>query len=313
MVTHNPELAETYSTRIVNLLDGEIGTDTDPVLEHEDDRIASNKKVKKAAMSFFTSLKLSANNLRTKKGRTFLTAFAGSIGIIGIATILALSTGVNTYINDLQESTMQSYPVTISSKTMDLASIFQVTADAHKDTQKNKSKDALYSSKIDMYDPSSSSNIVENDLASFKKYIDKKDSKINKYVGKNGVVYSYKVSFGAWTYGPDDKLISTDFDPTEKGQSTSSKSALTQRSQMASMFTGASQGSENFSEVMAGKNGKSVSDVVKDSYKLVAGKWPTKHDEVMLVLGLDDSVTARNLYQLGFITKEKYDKLSSKR
>ena len=312
MVTHNPELAETYSTRIVNLLDGEIGTDTDPVPVDEHDEIKNVGKVKKAAMSFFTSLRLSANNLRTKKGRTFLTAFAGSIGIIGIATILALSTGVNTYINDLQESTMQSYPVTISSKTMDLTSFFQITAEAHKDSVANKSKKALYSSKVDMYDPSSSSNIIENDLSSFKKYLDDKNSKINKYVGKNGIVYSYKVSFGAWTYGPDEKLVSTDYNPDEKGQSTSSKSNLTQRSQMASMFTGTSQGSENFTEVMAGQKGSAVSDVIKDNYKIVAGKWPEKYDEVILVLGVDDSVSARNLYQLGFITKEKYDKLSSK-
>lgn len=312
MVTHNPELAESYSTRIVSLRDGEISDDSQPVEveRHKDENRAS--KQKKASMSFFTSLKLSFNNLKTKKGRTFLTAFAGSIGIIGIATILALSTGVNGYISDLQESTMQSYPVTITSKTMDLSSMFEMRNERAEGKAPKNEKGYLYSSRVDMTDPSAASNVAENDLTSFKKYLDDKDSKINKYLGKNGVIYSYAVSFGAWSYNPDNKLISSDIDPTKNGNTTASQTQLNTNSKMASMFTGTTPATENFSEMMVGKNGQAVSDVVKDSYKLVSGKWPTEYDEVVLVLDYTNMLSPRNLYQLGLINREKYEDLISK-
>lgn len=311
MVTHNPELAESYSTRIVSLRDGEISNDSQPVeVEAKDERKVSNQK--KASMSFWTSLKLSFNNLKTKKGRTFLTAFAGSIGIIGIATILALSTGVNGYISDLQESTMQSYPVTITSKTMDLSAMFEMRSERAEGKAPKNEKGYLYSSRVDMTDPSAATNVAENDLTSFKKYLDNKDSKINKYLGKNGVIYSYAVSFGAWSYNPDNKLISSDIDPTKNGNTTASQTQLGTNSKMASMFTGTTPATENFSEMMVGKNGQTVSDVVKDSYKLVSGKWPTEYDEVVLVLDYTNMLSPRNLYQLGLISRDKYDELISK-
>ena len=312
MVTHNPELAESYSTRIVTLRDGEIGTDSDPVPIEDSKTVEPDKKQKKASMSFFTALKLSFNNLKTKKGRTFLTAFAGSIGIIGIATILALSTGVNGYISDLQESTMQSYPVTITSKTMDLTSMLEMRAERSEGKAPKNDKGYLYSSRVDMSDPSAATNVAENDLTNFKKYLDDKDSKINKYLGKNGIVYSYKVSFGAWSYNSDGKLISSDTDPSKTGSTTTAKSQLGTNSQMASMFTGTTPATENFSEMMVGQNGSAVSDVVKDNYKLVEGKWPTKYDEVVLVLDYTNMLSPRNLYQLGLISREKYDDLTSK-
>lgn len=124
MVTHNPELAEEYATRIVKLRDGKITDDSDPYTVDESKlKAPEHKNMGKASMSFLTAMSLSFNNLRTKKGRTFLTSFAGSIGIIGIALILSLSNGVNTYISDLQKSTMTSYPITIEAKSMDLSSM----------------------------------------------------------------------------------------------------------------------------------------------------------------------------------------------
>ena len=149
-------------------------------------------------------------------------------------------------------------------------------------------------------------------MTSFKKYLDDKDSKINKYLGKNGVIYSYAVSFGAWSYNPDNKLISSDIDPTKNGNTTASQTQLNTNSKMASMFTGTTPATENFSEMMVGKNGQAVSDVVKDNYKLVSGKWPTEYDEVVLVLDYTNMLSPRNLYQLGLINREKYEDLISK-
>ena len=133
MVTHNPELAEKYSTRIIRLLDGKILSDSNPY-EAEDKAPEGKKKIKKTSMSFFTALSLSFNNLMTKKARTFLTSFAGSIGIIGIALILSVSTGVNAYIADVEENTMSSYPITITETAMDMTSMVEAFMSAGKET-----------------------------------------------------------------------------------------------------------------------------------------------------------------------------------
>ncbi len=207
---------------------------------------------------------------------------------------------------------MKSYLVTITSKTRDLSSMFEMRSERASGKAPKNEKGYLYSSRVDMTDPSAASNVAENDLTSFKKYLDDKDSKINKYLGKNGVIYSYAVSFGAWSYNPDNKLISSDIDPTKNGNTTASQTQLNTNSKMASMFTGTTPATENFSEMMVGKNGQAVSDVVKDSYKLVSGKWPTEYDEVVLVLDYTNMLSPRNLYQLGLINREKYDDLISK-
>jgi putative ABC transport system permease protein len=164
MVTHNPELAESYSTRIVKLKDGHVIDDSDPY--QEADIAAEEKKHRKVSMSFFTSLALSFNNLRTKKGRTLLTAFAGSIGIIGIAMILSLSAGVNDYINQIQKDTMTSYPISITEQAFDLGSMM---SDAKWDGTKNPA-DGVYSNPAALEMMSSmSSSITKNNLAAFKK------------------------------------------------------------------------------------------------------------------------------------------------
>ena len=186
MVTHNPDIAEEYSNRIIKLLDGKIIDDTNPYNEVEEVKKEDNKKkTKKTQMSFKTALGLSLNNLMTKKGRTILTAFAGSIGIIGIALILSLSDGVNNYITSIQRETMLSYPITIQSKAMDLTSFLQTGKEVSEGTKETKhKKDAVYTNGSLLELASTmTTNIYENNLKKFKEYLDNKHSENKKYVG----------------------------------------------------------------------------------------------------------------------------------
>ncbi len=321
MVTHNPELAEKYSTRIVRLRDGKIISDSDPYEPTSDDKPAE-KKMGKAKMGFGTSLALSFNNLRTKKGRTFLTAFAGSIGIIGIALILSLSTGVNEYIDEIQKDTMTSYPITISKTTFDLSGMMEMTGMSgmtmgSEKKESDKTLDKVYASYKEMKAVDTlSSSFTENNLTDFKHYLDDPDSEINQYIGENGVVYSYDTSFEVYSYDPDGKLINSDADTddVETSDDSSAFSLVMQNSQnmmsLASMmgYTGSS-GADNFSEMAMNKDKTDVSSVIKDSYDLVYGAWPTEYNEVSLVLDSDNGISASTLYQLGFITSDEYVKI----
>ena len=306
MVTHNPELAEAYSTRIVNLKDGQITSDTNPFDAPEgsvEEKLTKNQK--RVSMSFWTSLGLSFANLRTKIGRTILTSFAGSIGIIGIALILALSTGMNQYITRVQKETMTSYPITISSQTIDATSIMQLRGQmmglssqketkeedgkVHADYQSLKQSDAV------------ANNLIQNNLAEFKKYLDNPASEIHQYVGENGIIYSYNVNFDVYAQNPNQQLINTNIE-LDGGNGNSNRPR---------MFNFANIGinnesAKNFSEMVAGTNGQPISSVVTDSYDMVAGYWPTGYNEVVMVLNENNSIPVQSMYQLGFITKEQY-------
>lgn len=315
MVTHNPELAQQYSTRIVKLRDGSIVDDSDP---YEPDAAAEqpqNKRIGKAKMGFMTSLALSFNNLRTKKGRTLLTSFAGSIGIIGIALILALSTGVNTYIEDIQKETMTSYPITISAQTIDMTSIMGVRneiIESRRDGMDGEERklDAVYadSTAMEMSEKFTSS-IAENDLTAFKMYLDDEESEINQYIGENGVVYTYNVSFDVYSYDAEGTIVNSDAD-TEDASSTPAQgfSSVMSQTMLGSVLgvTSGSSSAQNFSELMAGSDGASVSAVITDSYDLIYGAWPESYDEAVLVLGRNNTVQTATLYQLGLITAKEY-------
>ncbi|MDD7409441.1 MAG: ABC transporter ATP-binding protein/permease [Anaerovoracaceae bacterium] len=340
MVTHNPELAEQYSTRIIKLRDGEIIGDTMPYdPEKEADAPAENGSMEKGApadngsrdlkkragtrnftagtsaasgrsrerssrgrrrsnMSLFTSLALSFNNLRTKKGRTLLTSFAGSIGIIGIALVLALTAGVRSYITDVQTDTLTAYPLTIESKAVDMSGLG--TDSASQNGQKESgAKDGIYADNSG----SLTSGVITNNLKKFKAYLDDPESDIRGYLGKNGIVYSYDVSFDAYTKDPSGAYVNSGADPESSGQLTSGAS-----SGSFPMFSGGSQteAAQNFSELMAGPDGKSVSKVLKDNYEVLYGKWPEEKDQLVLVLDENNALPTRTLYQLGLITKEQY-------
>ena len=306
MVTHNPELAEVYSTRIVNLKDGQITSDTNPFDVPEgsvEEKLTKNQK--RVSMSFWTSLGLSFANLRTKIGRTILTSFAGSIGIIGIALILALSTGMNQYITRVQKETMTSYPITISSQTIDATSIMQLRGQmlglssqketkeyddkVHADYQSLKQSDAV------------TNNLIQNNLAEFKKYLDDPTSEIHKYVGENGIIYSYNISFGVYVKNPNQQLINTNIE-LDGGNGNSNRPRMFNFVNMGVN----NESAKNFSEMVAGTNGQPISSVVTDSYDMVAGYWPTGYNEVVMVLNENNSIPVQSMYQLGFITKEQY-------
>ena len=306
MVTHNPELAEVYSTRIVNLKDGQITSDSNPFDVPEgsvEEKLTKNQK--RVSMSFWTSLGLSFSNLRTKIGRTVLTSFAGSIGIIGIALILALSTGMNQYITRVQKETMTSYPITISSQTIDATSIMQLRTHmmglsssketqvedrkVHADYQSLKQSDAV------------TNNLIQNNLAEFKKYLDDPTSEIHKYVGENGIIYSYNISFGVYAKNPNQQLINTNIE-LDGGNGNSNRPRMFNFVNMGVN----NESAKNFSEMVAGTNEQPISSVVTDSYDMVAGYWPTGYNEVVMVLNENNSIPVQSMYQLGFITKEQY-------
>lgn len=311
MVTHNPELAEKYSTRIVNLLDGQIISDTDPYEPTEFTEETNKKdKTKKVSMSFLTALSLSFNNLRTKKARTILTAFAGSIGIIGIALILSLSTGMSSYIDEIQKDTMESYPITIGTESFDMFSLGgNSMGDAIDDMEKReerKKRTAVYAdySSIKRSDAFTSS-FKTNNLTDFKKYLDNPESEINKYLGENGVVYTYDVKFSAFSYNKDEKLIDSDIE-------------LEDEEETPDLFSGFSiffQGSDettatNFSQMLKGADNETISSIVTDNYDVVYGTWPENFNEIVLVLNRENSISAKKLYQLGFITEDQYNTAS---
>lgn len=306
MVTHNPELAEAYSTRIVNLKDGQITSDSNPFDVPEgsvEEKLTKNQK--RVSMSFWTSLGLSFANLRTKIGRTILTSFAGSIGIIGIALILALSTGINQYITRVQKETMTSYPITISSQTIDATSIMQLRTQmmglsssketqvedgkVHADYQSLKQSDAV------------TNNLIQNNLAEFKKYLDNPASEIHQYVGENGIIYSYNVNFDVYAQNPNQQLINTNIE-LDGGNGNSNRPRMFNFANMGVN----NQSAKNFSEMVAGTNGQPISSVVTDSYDMVVGYWPTGYNEVVMVLNENNGIPVQSMYQLGFITKEQY-------
>lgn len=316
MVTHNPDLASRYATRIVRLSDGKITDDSCPATS--DQKAPPKKgpsKNKKVKMSFLTSLSLSFNNLRTKKGRTLLTSFAGSIGIIGIALILALSTGVNSYISDIQKSTMTSYPVTISAKTFDLYGLMSQSAEMYEETtQQDEEKTGVYADLRDIV--ANKTMIASNNLAEFKKYLDNPESDIREYIGENGIRYSYDASFTVYSRSSDGTLINSGADTEEitgssgiPGLDAMQESMSGTASAMPGTMT-SSNNAKNFSELMPGPDGETVSDVTKDSYELLYGSWPENYDEVIIVVNKNNGISTSSLYQLGFITKDEYKKIT---
>ena len=311
MVTHNAALAEAYATRIVYLKDGKIERDTDPFDPGE--KAAGNALPGKAKMSFGTALSLSFNNLRVKKGRTLLTAFAGSIVIIVIALILSLSNGVNSYIADIQRDTMASYPITIESQAIDLNGLIG-TRDKTIQEMTDEDRRAEYRARTAVYagfarreaEQSMSSGIRTNNLTAFKQYLDDPNSEIHRYLAKNGAVYAYDVRFQAYSRDASGALINSG--AALPGEETGGFSSLFgSMSAMRAMMGYDTAGAENFSELPAGADGTGVSRVIKDNYDLLYGAWPEKEDECVLVLNMNNAISAEVLYQLGLITSADYE------
>lgn len=285
MVTHNPDLAAQYSTRIIKLLDGEVKSDTNPFDGIEKAEKSSNK-TKKSKMSFKTAFSLSLNNLMTKKGRTILTAFAGSIGIIGIALILSLSNGIQNYIAKTEEETLSSYPLSIQKESIDMSTIIQSLMGSKK--EKNYNDDKIHSVNIigDML-TTITEKVEKNDLKSFKNYLDK-NKEIKKYT--TDIKYGYNIPMNI--YKDDDNEINqvnptTVFDSL--GMSTSG---------MSNAYSEAMANYNVFTELLDNEK------LNKQQYKLVEGKWPKKYNELVLIVDKNNQITDYTLYSLGILSKE---------
>ena len=309
MVTHNPELANQYANRIVKLKDGRVIEDSNPFEVEDSKKEAEHKNMGKAKMSFLTSLSLSFNNLRTKKGRTLLTSFAGSIGIIGISLILALSTGVNTYIEDIQRDTMISYPITLKDTTLDMRSIINKHEDMDKENNKiSKNRKGVYADNTLI--EATASSVAKNNLAEFKKYLDNPDSKIHKHLGKNGIVYTYNISFNAFSYDKNKTIVNSNADVDAV---VGKKSPFSNNNeQMQSMFGVQSSSAKNFEELMKSVDDKPVNSVVSDNYDVLYGNWPKEYNDVVLVLDQHNSIPSSVMYQLGLITANEYKDINDK-
>ena len=285
MVTHNPELAERYATRIVKLKDGRILSDSDAFeIDESGQEEPVHRNMGKASMSFLTALSLSFNNLRTKKARTILTSFAGSIGIIGIALILSLSNGVNDYIKSLEEETLSEYPLQIQNTTMDLTAMM---ANSAASGEEEAAGDVKVSQALsDMF-----SGTQTNDLGSLKSYLDDGKSGIMKYA--NAVEYSYSVV---------PQIYRVDGESVRQVNPDSSFSALGLGSG-SSAFMSSFMSTDVFHQMPEDK------DLYEGQYDLKAGSWPQRYNECVLVLGSDGSVSDFLLYTMGLRDSAELDEM----
>ena len=305
MVTHNPELAKQYSTRIVTLLDGKVTSDSDPYLAEEE--IIQPKAHKKISMSFWTALSLSFNNLRTKMGRTFLTAFAGSIGIIGIALILSLSTGIQNYINGIQQDTLTSYPITIQQKESSLSNVLSAQID-YQESQENmvREESTVYSNNqmYALFNAAFTGNDVVNNLTDFKVFLDK-EMESGSATGLHDLVttiqYQYNVSLNTYVQGLDGNYHSTELALSMSTGDDAETSSL--NSMMGSRLGNMGL----WKEILPGTDGTLISEMIYDQYTLLDGRWPTAPEEVVLILDSNGDITDVAFYALGLMRDDEVD------
>ena len=295
MVTHNSNLAEKYSTRIIKILDGKITDDSNPITKDEEKKMKKQESVfRKTSMKFFTAFRLSLNNLLTKKGRTILTAFAGSIGIIGIALILAISTGVQDYIDKIEEDTLSSYPITIEESTVDMGSMME-TMMGELTPNENREDGKVYSANIMDQVMSVVSNKVEtNNLEDFKKYIEETDNGIKN--NSNAIQYSYNLDINLYSKDTENGVTkvnpSTVMDTIGLGDMFNRESSDT-----LSMFGTSSMGIE--SQLNVWTEMLDNQELLKTQYDLLAGTWPQNYNEVVLIVGENNEISDYALYSLG--------------
>lgn len=325
MVTHNPELAREYSSRIISVLDGHVVDDTDPYPLSPDTEtaVASAKKrskqrrtrtdgaKKKKSMSFWTALSLSLNNLMTKKGRTFMTSFAGSIGIIGIALILSVSTGVNNYINSIQRDTLASYPITLKASSTDLSSVMTTlmqtnsgAAEDHRDSNR------VYETQVieELMNSINTSKPNTNDLKAFKKHLEQTEA-FDQYL--TAIQYTYDFNWTILTKDTSGNVVKSDVMELLNsiygggsasglmGSLTSSGSIFSDSGSM--MYSSL----DVWEEMIPGKDGEQVNDIIKDEYDLIYGEWPQAYNEIMLVVTKNNEISDLALYALGLRTEKE--------
>ncbi|MBR5311615.1 MAG: ABC transporter ATP-binding protein/permease [Clostridia bacterium] len=320
MVTHNPDLAAQYSTRIIRLLDGRVISDSDPYSPEEEAKEvhapseADAGKAGKTSMSFGTAVSLSMNNLMTKKGRTFLTAFAGSIGIIGIASILSLSHGINLYIEKVQEDTLSTYPISIQQATVDMSSLMTSLMESREDKLESHEEGRVYSNVMmyDLMDTMMSADVRQNNLTDFIEYIESEESGMSEYAST--IMYGYDVPLHIYSTDTAEGVTQLNpskmFDSMMGGRSSASGDASSSAS--------SAMGMGSMSSLMSTSAGLSIwqemidnEELMAEQYDVIAGHWPESYDEVVLVVDQNNEVNDVFLYALGFKDSEELKDMMS--
>jgi len=329
MVTHNPDLAQTYSTRIIRMLDGQIIDDTAPLTEAEvQENIAADaaavqrakqeKKEKKPSMSFATSFGLSLKNLFTKKGRTTLTAFAGSIGIIGIALILSVSQGTTNFINAAQEDALSAAPLTLQASSVDLGTVMEAFMSAGASGKQEHDKDAVYSQStmFEMINALNNMEATENDLSAFRVYLEEaladKDSKLSQAL--TGVRYGYDLNLQVYTESVDGIVIQSDLNALmtqaiAENMGSEIASMMTMSTSMGDSMGMSAMMNTNmlWTEMLSPRDGGLISPLIKEQYELVDGNWPEAYNEILLLVDENNEINDMALYALGLRSKEDID------
>lgn len=331
MVTHNPDLAEKYSTRIIRMLDGLITDDSNPLSEEEieeyrkaDAQKKENKKQKKPSMSFATSFSLSLKNLISKKGRTILTSFAGSIGIIGIALIYAVSQGMTSYINTVQEDTLSSYPLTLESSHIDLGTLMATFMETAQSSFSHEN-DAVYSKPVvyDMLNAMNNLETTKNDLKAFKAYLESKQAEADSELAQaiSGIQYTYDLDMEVYTKNADGDIVVSDAQELMQEMmaemmgmdrdNMANMMSMAESSPMMSMMSAGNSGSgmNLWQEMLPGEDGRLISDLLEKQYDVIYGSWPTQYDEIVLVVDSFNELDDMTLYALGLKTEEEMDEI----
>ncbi len=333
MVTHNPELAAEYSTRIIRMLDGVILSDSKPLSadeihnenELEKAKAEKAKTQKMPSMSLFTSFGLSLNNLFTKKGRTALTSFAGSIGIIGIALIFAVSQGTTAFIDSVQEETLSSYPLTIESQNLDMTELINTFMGAAESSGEHE-KDAVYekSAIYEMMNALNSLEANENDLKAFKAYLEKalkdKEKHSNLIEAVNGIQYTYDFNMLIYTQNVDGQIIHSDssklmadilrdyFGMDFSGMMSSMTGGMSSSPIMSGSMMGG--GATLWQEMLTGTDGELINPLIPKQYDLIHGSWPNDYNEILLVVDENNEVDDMTLYALGLKSKAEIEAMT---
>ena len=300
MVTHNPDLAERYANRTIRLLDGRVVDDTAPYDGRQEKPVQPAGRQKKPSMSFLTALSLSLNNLMTKKGRTLLTSFAGSIGIIGIALILSLSTGINSYINQVQEETLSSYPIVIQAETTDMSDMLTTLMGARRDgSGQDHDREKVYSSTVmyDMLNSMVNAEVQTNNLRDFKVWLDQEGGGVSDLAT---VQYGYDMSFDIYTEDEEGEIVKSDV--MELMQTALSAMYGGDYSSYFSTMGGMYAGMDVWEELLPGENGEAVGEQVRSQYDLLYGAWPENYNEVILFVDRNNEISDLMLYALGLMT-----------
>lgn len=300
MVTHNPELAEKYSTRIVRILDGTIMNDSNPYTSEKKEAKKSKEK-RRTSMKFFTALNLSLNNLMTKKGRTILTSFAGSIGIIGIALILALSNGIQNYIDKVEEDTLSSYPITIEESTIDTSAMIEKMMDENND-EEDRPKDKIYSKNIMSEMISTLSNKMENNnLTELKHYLEQEDNDIAK--NSNAIQYGYNLNLNLYKEDTSNGVVQVNPSTVMDSMGMESMREAQENSPMAMVSSSFStMNNDAWTEMLDNE------ELLHSQYDLIAGSWPKSYNEVVLIVNEDNELNDYVLYTLGLKDQEELSK-----